>query len=191
MWNTNRYLFHTPPNKEVWHMAEIYGGPGAGPLPIYAWGAQKWLGPCRHSPKNRCLRRQAINFTQLRRVRGLGDGPLGIEEWDTLACKTRPLSLPKQSLKTTTHCRNNWSQTNRVLNTAGQKSWYRQPRPGFELISQSSFRKTITITQRTPPIYLHVSIDLSLSMWVTRRVVKCLLSIIRFAWILPILFLRN
>ena len=66
-----RYLSSVQPSGRVWYKV-FFRCPGAGPYPRRARQLQKYLGPRRHSPKNGCLRRQAINLIPPRRVKAWG-----------------------------------------------------------------------------------------------------------------------
>ena len=62
-------------------------GPGAGPQLTRARHFEKYLRPCRHSPKEGCLRRQAINLTPPKKVKAWGTAPWGQRD---LQCRGTP-----------------------------------------------------------------------------------------------------
>ena len=68
------YLSTAPPSG--WVVQRPFKvGLGAGPEPRHALHFPKYLRLNRHSPKERYLRRQAINLTAVKRVKTLGDAP--------------------------------------------------------------------------------------------------------------------
>ena len=82
-----RYWLRAPPNGQVRHKAFLKVGPGVWPEPTRARHFQKYLGPCRHSPKEGRLRRQAINLTPPKKVKAWGTDPCGQRD---LQCRGAP-----------------------------------------------------------------------------------------------------
>ena len=79
-WLIKWYSLTAPSNRQVWHKAFVKVGPDAGPEPRRSRRLQICLGPRRQSPKEWCLRRQAINLTPPKKVKACGDGLLRLVE---------------------------------------------------------------------------------------------------------------
>ena len=105
MWVWSTVFVFRPTNRMSMAQGLFKAGPSTGEQPTRARDFEKYLGPRRHSSKERCLRRQANNLTRPKRVNAWGTPP---EAKEISSAETHPTGTVQLTPRPAEVQPNNW-----------------------------------------------------------------------------------